>query len=144
MILTQDWPVVPRRGHPALRRRWTPETYASLDHVVVTLAGRGPSPVDDVLDALARSRRVRLRVPSPLLAPQMALQSDLVVTTVRWLAMHLADQSGVVVRRPPIALPAVKVTMVWHERCATDPRQRWFRDRLAAVAAALAPARLRG
>lgn len=130
VILTQDWPVVPRRGHPALHRRWTPETYASLDHVVVTLAGRGPSPVDDVLDALARSRRVRLRVPSPLLAPQMALQSDLVVTTARWLAMHLADQDGVVVRR-------------LHERGATDPHQRWFRDRLAAVAAALAPARLR-
>ena len=126
---------------PRLARRsapWTSSAASLLDsrNLCVPRSRRGdlggprPKPVDDVLDALARSRRVRLRLPSPLLAPQMALQSDLVVTTARWLAMHLADQDGVVVRR-------------LHERGATDPHQRWFRDRLAAVAAALAPARLR-
>lgn len=100
---------------------------ASLEHVLVTLTGRGGGPVDEALAGLGRARRVRLRVPYPLLAPLLARESDLAVTTVRWLALHLGERGGLVVRPPPVALPRVKVPRVWHERSHVDPRQRWFR-----------------
>lgn len=142
-ILAQDWAVVLRRGHPALRRPWTPATFAALDHALVTLTGRGAGPVDEALATIDRTRRVRLRVPYPLLAPLLAARSELVVTTVRWLARRLADAHGLVVRRPPIALPLARVPMVWHERSLHDPRQRWFRELLAKVASEIEPSQLR-
>lgn len=142
-LFSQDWAVVLRRGHPALRRPWTPATYAALDHALVTLTGRGAGPVDEALASRDQSRRVRVRVPYPLLAPLLAARSDLAVTTVRWLALHLAKSSALVVRKAPVALPPVRVPMVWHERAHNDARQRWFRGVVATVAADIDPSLLR-
>lgn len=142
-LFEQDWAVVLRKGHPALRRKWTPEQYASLPHALVTSASRGASVVDEALAAMGLARRVHVRVPYPLLAPLLATRCDVAVTTVRPLALHLAEQSELVVRRPPLPLPAVRVPMVWHERSHADPRQRWFREQLLAASASLSPKLLR-
>ncbi|MFO0715050.1 MAG: LysR family transcriptional regulator [Sandaracinus sp.] len=142
-LFSQDWAVVLRRGHPALRKPWTAALFASLEHGFVSFTGRGGGQVDQALSSLGRSRRVKLRVPSPLLSPMLAARTDLVVTTVRWLALELAPSMGLVVRKPPITLPRLHVPMVWHERAHNDPKQRWFRELLARVAGELDPARLR-
>lgn len=142
-LLEQDWAVVLRDGHPALRRRWTPALYASLPHVVVTAAGRGASAVDDALAAHGLTRRVHVGVPYPLLAPLLAVASDVVVTTVRVLAMRMAEHGALVVRRPPVPIPPVRVPMVWHERSHADARHRWFREQIAAAAATIPRAQLR-
>jgi DNA-binding transcriptional LysR family regulator len=141
-LFSQDWAVVLRRGHPALRKPWTPALFASLEHGFVSFTGRGGGQVDEALSRLGRSRRVKLRVPSPLLSPMLAARTDLVVTTVRWLALELAAGLGLVVRKPPLSLPRLHVPMVWHERAHNDPKQRWFRDLLARVASDLDPKRL--
>jgi len=142
-LLEQDWAVLLRKGHPALRKRWTPALYASLDHTLVTLTGRGGGQVDEVLATHELSRRVTLRVPYPLLAPLLVSGSDLIVTTVRWLAVHLSEGGGLVVRRPPVTMPRVRVPMVWHERAHNDPRQRWIREQLVEAAASIDPSMLR-
>lgn len=142
-LFAQDWAVVLRRGHPALRKPWTAALFASLEHGFVSFSGRGGGQVDDALALLGRSRRVKVRVPYPLLSPMLAARSDLVVTTVRWLALELAKRHDLVVRKPPIVLARMHVPMVWHERAHNDPRQRWFRDLLARVASELDPKRLR-
>ncbi len=133
-LFESDWAVVLRRGHPALRKRWTPELYASLDHVTVALAGRGALRVDDVLTRLGLTRHVALRVPYPLLTPFLVAETDLVLTIVRWLAVRLSKQAGLVVRRPPVPLPRVGVPLVWHDRVHYDPRQKWVRQQLVEAA----------
>jgi DNA-binding transcriptional LysR family regulator len=142
-LFAQDWAVVLRRGHPALHKRWTPALFASLDHALVSFTGRDGGQVDAALGAVGRARRVRLKVPYPLLSPLLAARTDLVVTTVRWLALHLAPGLGLVVRRPPVAMPRMHVPLLWHERSHGDPRQRWFRELLARVAGEIDAARLR-
>lgn len=134
VLLVQEWAVVLRRGHPALRKRWTPELYASLPHVLVTAAGRGASAIDEALAARGLSRRVVLRVPYPLVAPLIVSRTDVVVTTLHFLAHQIASRDDVVVKKPPVPVPAVRVPMVWHERSHRDPRHRWLRDQLRAAA----------
>jgi len=68
--------------------------------------------------------------------------SDLAVTTVRWLAVRLSANAGLVVRRPPFVVPRVRVPMVWHERAHNDSRQRWIRERFVEAAASINPALL--
>lgn len=142
-LFEQDWAVVLRRDHPTLRRRWTPEAYASLAHVVVTAAGRGPSVIDDALSVQGLSRRIHVRVPYPLMAPMLAERCDVAVTTVRFLALQLAEQGGLVVKRPPLAVPPLRVPMVWHERSQNDARHRWVRDQILGAAETLPADKLR-
>lgn len=142
-LLEQDWAVVLRKGHPALLGKWTAEVFASLPHVLVTAAGRGTSIVDAALASHGLARRIHVRVPYPLLAPMLATHSDVVVTTVRFLALQLAQQSEVVVRKPPIPIEPVRVPMVWHERSHRDPRHRWFREQVVAAAASISSRMLR-
>jgi DNA-binding transcriptional LysR family regulator len=126
-----------RTDHPALARKWTLELFAGLDHVLVSLLGRGGGHVDEALAAHGLRRRIALRLPYPALAPSIVAETDLVVTTPRWLALKLASSGELVVRRPPLPIPPVRIALVWHERSHRDPRQRWLREALSREAGAL-------
>lgn len=136
-LITNEWACLLREGHPALGKRWTVQLFAGLDHVLVSLLGRGGGPVDEALAAHGLKRRIALRIPYPAVAPHIVAETDLVVTTPRWLALKLASAGNVVIRRPPIPIPPVRVALVWHERSHRDPRQRWLRDALVRESSAL-------
>lgn len=55
-----------RANHPALTEPLTLDRFLALDHIVVSVTGVGPVPVDEVLARMGRMRRVRLRVPELL------------------------------------------------------------------------------
>jgi DNA-binding transcriptional LysR family regulator len=133
-LIESHWACVLRKGHPSLRAKWTVERFAALDHILVSLTGRGGGPIDDALAEHGLTRRIALRIPHPALAPLLVAETDLVLTTPRWLAHKLAARVGLVTRRPPIPVPPVRAPMVWHERSHRDPMHRWFRERLARLA----------
>jgi DNA-binding transcriptional LysR family regulator len=143
LLARNTWACVLRRGHPALRRRWTLETYLDLHHLLIGFTSQGGGQVDDALSLMGRKRRVALRMPYVVLSPLIVAESDLVLTTARWLAEKLARATGLVVRPPPVALRPVDIPMVWHERSHRDPRQRWLRATLEELAreAGMLPAR---
>lgn len=63
--LFEDGFVTLMRGeHPAARRKLTLERYLRFDHIVVSVTGVGPAPVDEMLSAMGRTRRVKVRVPT--------------------------------------------------------------------------------
>jgi DNA-binding transcriptional LysR family regulator len=137
-LIASDWACVLRKGHPALRRKWTVERFAGLDHLLVSLTGRGGGQIDEALAEHGLTRHVALRVPYPVLTPLLVAETDLVLTTPRWLARKLARSVGLVVRRPPIAVAPIRVPMVWHERNHRDPMHRWVRELLVELAGELA------
>jgi DNA-binding transcriptional LysR family regulator len=69
-----------------------------------------------------------------ILSPLIVAESDLVLTTARWLAEKLATQAGLVIKAPPLLLAPVDLPMVWHERSHRDPKQRWLRSILSGLA----------
>ncbi|MFO7567583.1 MAG: LysR family transcriptional regulator [Enhygromyxa sp.] len=142
-LFESDWACVLRKGHPALRSKWTTERFASLDHVLVSLTGRGLGPIDQALAEAGLARRIALRVPYPVLTPLIVAETDLVVTTPRWLACKLASEARLAVRRPPVSVAPIRVAMLWHERSHRDPAHRWFRTLLAELAGELDPKMLR-
>src|SRR5262249_51391130 len=132
-LIENAWVCVLRREHPALERPWDLQHFAELDHGIVSLFGMEGGPFDVALAAMGVNRRIRLRAPYPALLPLLAAETDLVVTTTRWLARKLAESTPVVVRPPPFDLPAVRVPMVWHERSHRDPRQQWLRELISRI-----------
>jgi DNA-binding transcriptional LysR family regulator len=134
VLVRNTWACVLRRGHPALSRRWTKEGYAALSHLLIDMSGSGGGQVDVALQKSGLRRRIALRMPYVVLSPLVVAETDLVLTTARWLAETLAQHVDLVVMRPPVELPPVDLPMAWHERTHRDARQRWFRDVLMAVA----------
>lgn len=136
-LMTNEWACLLRKSHPALSKKWSLELFAALDHVLVSLTGRGEGTIDDALAAHGLQRHVALRLPYPAVAALIVAETDLVITTPRWLAVKLASAGDVVIRRPPLPLPPVRVALVWHERSHRDARQRWLREVLIRESEAL-------
>jgi DNA-binding transcriptional LysR family regulator len=44
------------------------------------------------------------------------------ITTLVVIGLQILD--------PPIGVPGFELAMIWHDRTATHPTQRWLRDRI--------------
>lgn len=128
-LFRDPFAVMLRPEHPAARARaLTLDRYLEFPHVVVTVEGRADGAVDRALDALGRTRDVRLRVPHFATAPLAVLGSDAICTIARSVALRARALHGVVVKPPPLALPEPGVVAVWPRRLDADEGARWLRS----------------
>jgi len=115
-------------------RRLTPEGFAALPHVQLTVKGVGTGAVDRALGGLGLSRRVVLSLPHFWLAPNFIADTDLVLTVPRRLACLLAPRyPGLKTIPVPLDLPSFAVTLLWHERLHHEPAHRWIREQIVDV-----------
>ncbi len=106
-------------------RRWSLSTFLEVGHVLPAPLGESDLGAIDVL--LARQglkRRVALTVPSFEAAVRVAAGTDLISTVPARLATVLG---GVFQARPPLALPDLPISMLWHPRLTTDARHAFVR-----------------
>lgn len=127
-----------RAEHPGARGRLTLDRFCALDHLLIAPRGTAGGFVDDALASLGRQRRVALAVPHFLIAPLVLAGTDLIATVPRRIATAFAPMVALALRPPPIELTGFTIHMLWHERAAADPAQRWLRDQIVAVAASRA------
>lgn len=135
--------------HPLFREPWvcvrrvpgalTVDDWATLPHVVVSPTRGRRGDVDTALEAVGRSRRVPVAVPHFTTALAIVASSDLVLTTPASVASTHADALGLHVSAPPLTMPPIEVSMLWHPRTAHDPTQRWLRDQLLELSAVAHP-----
>lgn len=78
--------------------------------------------------------RVGVLAQSFLAIPGLVLQSDLLATIPAFVLKAERRIEGLRVLAPPMELPALQGAVYWHERTHADPRHRWFRRLVAAVA----------
>lgn len=123
-----------RAGHPAAGRKLTLARYLALDHIVVSITGTGAAPVDELLSAMGRSRRVRVRVPNFLAAVEIAAGSDLVMTLPASLARMAVGSGRLVMLPPPVDPGRFSLSLVWHARHQDAPRHVWLRHAIVAAA----------
>jgi DNA-binding transcriptional LysR family regulator len=121
--------VMLRPGHPAAKKRaLSLEAYLAHPHVVVTVEGRADGAVDRALEQHGARRDVALRVPHFSTAPLAVLQSDAICTIASSVAERARSLYGMVLREPPIALPAPSIVAVWSKRVDGDDGNRWLRE----------------
>lgn len=122
-----------RAGHPAAGVPLTLERFLALDHIVVSVTGVGPAPVDEVLSAMGRARRVKARVPNFFSAVEIAARSDLVMTLPASLAQAVAGMARFVALSPPVDPGRLALSLVWHARHQDAPRHVWLRGVIVAA-----------
>ncbi len=137
-LLEDRFVTLMRTGHPDAGRGLTVDHYLALDHIVVSITGTGLAPVDELLSAMGRSRRVRVRVPNFLAAMEIAACSDLIMTLPASLAGTVAGRDRFVMLPPPVDPGRITLSLAWHARHQDAPRNVWLRQIIVAAASDLA------
>ena len=123
-----------RADHPALAGKLSLDRFLALEHIVVSVTGVGPAPVDEVLARMGRTRRVKLRVPNFFAAVEIAARSDLIMTLPSSLARAAANMRRFVALPPPLDLGSFTMSLAWHARQQDAPRHIWLRRAIVTAA----------
>ncbi|MER0241494.1 LysR family transcriptional regulator [Streptomyces sp. HSW2009] len=107
--------------------RLTLDAYAAADHVTVSRRGRLRDPVDDLLAARGRQRRVVAAVPTSTAALRMAEYGDVLVAVPERMASPVAATLGVRLLPLPLDADPVPVYVSWHQRYEDDRAHAWLR-----------------
>jgi DNA-binding transcriptional LysR family regulator len=133
MLLRDPFVLIARRDHPLAARSLSLETYAALDHVLVSPRGDTSGAVDRALADFGLKRRIALLVATYLALPAVLASSDLVATVPRRTAQQIAAMAEIEIM--PLAIDlSVPVSMAWHRRATSEPAQAWFRSLLIEAA----------
>jgi DNA-binding transcriptional LysR family regulator len=125
-----------RKGHPILRRDFTPALYAEMTHVAISPGGAGiyGATIDNALRSLGIRRRVGLTLPSFLAIPYVVAATDHIATVPLRIARHFCRFLPLEVLAAPMLLPAFEISMYWHERVHMDLANVWLRKQVVSAA----------
>lgn len=123
-----------RAGHPAAGETLTLDRFLALDHIVVSITGIGPAPIDEALALFGRARRVKVRAPNFFAAMEIAARSDLITTLPSSLEHVGAARERFAALPPPLDLETFAMSLVWHARHQDAPRHIWLRRAIVAAA----------
>ena len=133
LLYEEDFICAGRAKHPNLDRTLDLNRYLSLRHLQVSMRGNPTGYVDAVLRDMGLKRTVALTVSHFLMAPMLAVSSDLLATEPRRLFTSLTVRLPLKLFPPPIAIPPFRVVQTWHARHDADPGHQWLRRVLREV-----------
>jgi DNA-binding transcriptional LysR family regulator len=110
------------------------EDYTRLPHVLTSLREGERGVVDDALATLGLRRTVILTTPRFLAVPFLVARAPVVVTMPGRLARFFAEELGLSLSPPPVALREIAVSMLWHASYDRDPAHAWLREAIRRVA----------
>ena len=129
-LFSGDYVCVMRRGHPCAEQALTLDAYCAQRHMLVSFSGKPFGFVDEALALLGRTRQIVLTVNQFFTAGRVVAQSDLLTVLPR----HFLDATGMAqdleVRELPFTAAPIRIDMLWHQRCDTDPAHQWLRERI--------------
>lgn len=132
-LFDEDFVMVTRPGHPYHQGPPTPERFVGHPGLLVSQAGDGTGIADESLAALGLTRRVAVTVAHFLLAPQLLVDSDLVLVIGRRVAEAAGERLDLRVDPLPFPIPPFTARMFWHSSTDAYPPLRWFRGLVASL-----------
>jgi len=125
---------------------FTLENYLKANHVWVSKTGMGVGVgvnpddvqrlgwVDLALNKLGKKRQIRVFTRHYQAAMTLAEQNDLIVTLPTRAALLKLDNPRVVLREPPLDIPALELKMAWSPLLQHNPANKWLRKLIADTA----------
>nr|WP_049768263.1 LysR family transcriptional regulator [Methylocella silvestris] len=103
------------------------EDYVRLPHVLTSLRKGERGVVDDALEALGLHRMVALTTPRFAAVPFLVRGAPVITTMHARLARYFAALLGLSLSPPPVDLPEVTISLLWHASYDRDPAHVWLR-----------------
>ena len=113
------------------------DDYLRLPHVLTSLRPGERGVVDDALEKLGLRRTVVLTTPRFLAVPSLVARAPVVVTMHARLARFFAAELGLSLSLPPVELPDMAVSLLWHASYDHDPAHAWLRQMIVRLVAEL-------
>jgi DNA-binding transcriptional LysR family regulator len=126
---------VVRQGHPAVQR-FDLEAFARCTHLGITSVSQGSysATLEQALAARGLQRQVPLTVPSYLAVPQVLLHTDHLALLPASIAGTFAQQLPLAVLPSPLELPALDISILYHDASQHDESHQWLRQLVVDVA----------
>jgi LysR family transcriptional activator of mexEF-oprN operon len=113
--------------------------YVALPHVLTSLRQGERGVVDDALAAIGLHRSIALITPRFLAVPFLVQGAPVVTTMFSRLARRFASSLDLSLSPPPVGLPEVPISLLWHASFDRDPAHVWLRQTITRLAADIAP-----
>jgi DNA-binding transcriptional LysR family regulator len=108
------------------------ESFLEKPHIRIAPMAFALDEVEIALKSLGKNRTVILQVPHFSVAPLILAREDALAVLPARLAKQFKDGFGLTMCRPPIKLPFIKVSYMWHKRTQNDPANIYLRRLLKA------------
>lgn len=127
-LLTQRYVCLYRRGHAFDGRAMSRSDFGAADHIGIVAAGTGHGIVDEMLDRLGVTRKIRLRVPHFVSVGHILRSTEMIATVPEVLARRISEPFGLTFQPHPVALPEISIGLYWHSKFHRDAANQWLRD----------------
>jgi DNA-binding transcriptional LysR family regulator len=114
------------------------EDYVRLPHVLTSLRQGERGVVDDALEKIGLKRTIALVTPRFLAVPFLVRGAPVITTMHDALARLFATALGLSLSPPPVALPQIAISLLWHASYDHDPAHLWLRQTIFRLAAEVA------
>jgi DNA-binding transcriptional LysR family regulator len=125
-LISERYVCMLRKGHEAATSDFSLDDYLSLGHIHISSRRQGMGHVELALNSLGIERRVQLRAQHYMIAPLIAMRTDLALTVPLSLAMkHDAE-----ILELPFDIPVLEWHLYWHKSTDQDQANKWIREQL--------------
>lgn len=128
-LLKERYVCMLRKNHPFSGNKLTLNDYLNFNHIHVSSRRRGQGHVEIALNHLGKKRNIHLRIQHYMVAPLIAMQSDLALT----VPSGLIKQYDARILELPFDLPILKFHLYWHKSRDADQANRWMREKIVEV-----------
>jgi len=120
-------------NNPLAKGQFGIDEYLAASHGYVSITGKGPAVMDQMLKQMGLKRKVALRLGSFLTVADYCETTDLIFLLPHRLAQYLSRFRDIAVRPLPEELPfrPIKFYLYWHSRHHQDPMHQWVRELIA-------------
>jgi len=125
-----------------LRPPITLEDYVRLPHVLTSLRQGERGVVDDALEKIGLQRKIALITPRFLAVPFLVRGAPVITTMHAELARLFSTALDLSLSPPPVALPQISISLLWHASYDRDPAHQWLRETIFRIAAEVTRHRL--
>lgn len=113
-----------RRDHPFKGKTLSMEDYLAFGHIQVSSRPQGSGFVDAELKKLGKQRQIRMRVQHYMVAPLVALRTDLALTA----PLQLLQRHDARIFELPFLLQRLEWHLYWHRSSEQDQASIWLRS----------------
>ncbi|RKF17612.1 LysR family transcriptional regulator [Altericroceibacterium spongiae] len=133
-LFTDECVCMMRSDHPLLGEapdRLTLDQFLAWPHVSILIGDSNDDPVNSFVGSRAAERRICVTTPYFHGAVHFLPGSDAILTLPKRLALTLAGDDRIVMRKAPASFPDFDYWVLWHERNRRDAAAMWIVDLLA-------------
>lgn len=129
-LVTDEYVVVARQGHPRIGTGLSLGQYLAERHVAVLPWNDSIGVIDSALARQGLRRDVAVELPSLMAAPFIVANSDHLFTVPQRAALQLSGAASLVMHAVPFETPRYTLRMLYHPRRSGTAGHRWMREQM--------------